>query len=190
MIQDQIRACKRCPLYKYLGIDCYPVPGHGNPNASIMFIAEAPGEQEELFGKPLVGPAGQLFDKMLGAAGIDREQCYCSNIVHCRPTKDNKGFSNRAPTDEEIAKCKLWIWKEMQWINPSTIVTMGKVATYTLLNKQLKKTFSMGKACGQHFRVDYHNAVIIPVFHPSFLMQHGKRYIESTITIFRSLHEL
>ena len=189
-IIDGIGQCEGCHLHKHLATECTPTPGHGNSNADLMFVAEAPGENEMLTGIPLVGLAGQLFDKLLDQAGIIRKDCWIDNIVHCRPTEDNKGFKNRPPTDEEIKACKGWIWEAIQVVNPKVIVTMGKVPTYTLLHSQLNKTFTMKSVVGQEFKVDYFPAIIIPVYHPSHLLQHGKKHIDATIDIFKKAKSL
>lgn len=186
-IHQDIKDCKNCHLYKYMPTDSKPVPGNGDPNSDLMFIGEALGEDESITQIPFCGLCGQLFNKILKAAGINRENCYVSNIVHCRPTVDNKGFKNRPPTDEEIKACKKWIWKEIKTVNPSIIITLGKVPTYTLLNGQLNKTFSILKIMGQEYKVSYHQAKIIPVVHPSYLLQHGKSQIETVTEIFKKI---
>jgi DNA polymerase len=152
-----------------------------------MFIAEAPGENEMIIGKPLIGMAGQLFDKLLEAAGIDRAQCYIDNIVHCRPTEGNEGFKNRPPTDGEIQACRMHIWNVMQAISPKIIVTLGKVPTYTLLHSQLNKSFTLKSVVGNEFHVEYFDSVIMPAYHPSFILQRGKKHTEETIELFKKI---
>ena len=161
-----------------------PVPGIGDPNADIMFVGEALGENEAIQERPFVGVAGQLLTKMLKEVGITREECYITNVVHCRPTT-NGGKKNRAPTEEEITACKGWLWKEMQTVKPKIIVTLGKVPTYTLLHSKLKKTFKMGAVAGNVYDVDYIDSHFIPCWHPSYLLQHGKDKIEETKDILK-----
>ena len=190
-LQTDIRNCQKCHLYKTLPEDSTPVFGEGNPNAKLMFIGEAPGEEEILFNRPFIGPAGRLLDKILISAGIDRKECYVSNIIHCRPTVNNKGIKNRPPSDLEIKFCKKWIWLEIQTlVNLKITVTLGKIATHTLLHQQFPKGFSILKIMGDKYKVPYHQSCVVPLPHPSFLLVHGKQHIQKTVEILKEIKEL
>lgn len=177
--------CNRCHLRK----DCNQVvPGYG-PASKLMLVGEAPGENEDLLGEPFVGLAGELLSKMLKEAGINRKACFITNSVRCRPTtKNGRWVKNRPPTDDEIQSCKDWLWKEIQVIQPSVIVTFGKVPTRLLL--RLKKTFRMADYFGKHLTVDYSDAIIIPCWHPSYLLQHGKDKLEDSINLLKSVKQI
>lgn len=165
------------------------VPGVGPETAKLMLIGEAPGKDEDEQAEPFVGRAGQLLDKMLKDAGLNRADAYITNVVKCRPTETNGKFiKNRPPTDEEILYCKKWLWEEMQLIAPQVIVTLGAVPTKTLLQKFLKKPFSMGKVVGKVYQVPYTHSVIIPAWHPSYLLQHGKAFLEDSMQHYKLVY--
>jgi len=182
ILKDEIRNCILCELYKLMPDGCKPVPGVGPSDAKIMVVCEALGADEAIMEEPLVGQCGQLFNKILDGASIKREECYLSNIVHCRPIDGKK---NRPPSKEEIAACKPWIFKEIVAIQPKIIVAMGKIAVCTLLAGKIRKTFTLGPICGQLYEVDYSDAKIIPTQHPSYLMQYGRLELQKTIDIFK-----
>jgi DNA polymerase len=181
-IFKQLLNCQKCSLVKWLPTGCKPVLGCGPHDAKLVFIAEAPGADEAIMEEPLVGQCGKLFDKMLKEAHIKREACYIDNIVHCRPTDD--GRKNRAPTQEEVNMCKDWTISILTKIQPKIVVTMGKVATYTLLSHLLKKNFTLGPMVGKLYKNSWLKGMIIPVQHPSYLMQYGKAEMQKTIQIF------
>lgn len=183
-LNDKIKSCTRCHLYLDLPCGAIPVHGDGNQDANVMLLGEALGENEVILGQPFQGMAGKLLDKMLKTAGIKRESLYITNVVKCRPTKNN-GRSNRPPTKEEIQKCKPWLWAEIKKVNPKVIITLGKIPTTTLLAGQagFKKSSSLASILGQPFSVDYHSAKIVPCYHPSYLMQHGRDKINDCIKI-------
>lgn len=191
-IAEQISSCTRCPLSSKMPIGCFPVPGMGPKNSKLMIVGEALGEDETIVQEPFVGKAGQMLDVILNRARIDRRECFVTNTVHCRPTK-NGGRSNRPPTKDEIQACKIWLWKEIQMVQPEIILALGKVPTYTLLKTQLKSTFKLSECVGKEYTVSYCNATIIPAFHPSYLLQHGKDKVEETVQLFtnveRKIHE-
>ena len=140
----------------------------GDPGASIVFVGEAPGAEEEKQKKPFVGPAGQKLDQILKAMGLGREQVYISNIVKFRPKKGDgrfQGSSNRAPTQEEMATCLPFIRAEIEVLRPLVIVALGRIAAEGLLEK--------GGAISS-FRNAEHLFGGIPVivtYHPSYLLR-------------------
>lgn len=133
--------------------------GMGNPQASIMFIGEAPGADEDRAGEPFVGPAGQLLDKIIGACKLKREQIYICNVLRCRPP------GNRNPTPEEAANCRGFLDGQIAVVDPDYIVCWGGVAAQNLLGV----TSPVGKLRGiahQHGR-----AKVVCTFHPSYLLR-------------------
>lgn len=184
-----IRGCERCNLSASMPGTC-PVPGVGSPKAKIMIVGEALGEDESLLEEPFIGKCGKFLDTLFAKAGMERKKLYITNTVKCRPTKSKKGskrISNRPPTESEINSCKIWLWKELQEVEPDVILTLGKVATYNLLSSQLKKSFSLSKVSGVKHTVDYTKAVIVPAPHPSWLMLHGKAMVDKTIEILKEV---
>lgn len=148
--------CRRCRLREGArGV----VFGEGNPQAKIMFVGEGPGSEEDRLGRPFVGPAGQLLDRILQAVGLSRKDVYIANIVKCRPPQ------NRTPQKEEIDACYPLLEKQIQLIDPSIIVCLGVVAARTLIHPQLAITRERGR---------WHRAgrrMIMPTFHPAALLR-------------------
>jgi uracil-DNA glycosylase family 4 len=106
----------------------HPVPGEGSPQARIMFVGEAPGADEDAQGRPFVGKAGQLLDKIIGACGLQREEVFIGNVLKCRPP------DNRDPRPEEIVSCLPYLQRQIEAIEPEVIVALGAHAARTLLN--------------------------------------------------------
>jgi DNA polymerase len=145
-IANQIKKCKKCPLYKNRK---HAVPGEGPKNAKIMFIGQAPGKQEDLTGKPFIGKAGEFFNQLLKQNKIQRKKCFITSVVKCFPPK------NRKPKPAEAKTCTYeYLIKQIKIINPKTIVLMGKIAQKyvpkeLLKNKKIIKTFH--PAAGMRF---------------------------------------
>ena len=193
-LRHNIQACKKCPLHKDMPYGNCPVPGVGPSEARIMLVGEALGKDESEGEAPFIGLCGQFLDKMLTDAGLNRDDIYVTNVVKCRPTR-NDGKANREPSKEEISACKLWLWQEMMLVRPQTIVTLGKVPTYTLLNSRLPKVFTLKKILGKVHHMVYKEPLnlfvlsteVIPLYHPSYLMQHGKAMVDNCIEVLRKL---
>ena len=155
-IRQEMGRCRRCQLYagaKNL------VFGEGSPSARLMFIGEAPGAEEDLSGRPFVGAAGQLLDKMLHNLQLDREEVYITNVVKSRPP------GNRDPLPDEIEACLPYLRKQIKAIRPRVIVTLGKVAAHALLGTKEPIT----RLRGQWRRYDHIR--VMPTFHPSYLLR-------------------
>ncbi len=137
----------------------------GNHNSKIMFLGEAPGANEDLEGKPFVGEAGKLLDKMLSFINLSRENFYISNIVFWRPP------GNRTPNDKEISICLPITKKHIKIINPKLLIFVGSIAAKSLLNSKDGITKLRGK---KHVYVDDKNGLEIDaraIFHPAYLMR-------------------
>src|SRR3954468_14785429 len=127
------RKCTRCDLYKHA---TQAVFGEGPLDASIMFVGEQPGDQEDLVGRPFVGPAGQLFDAALEKAGIDRSTVYVTNAVkHFKFVLRGKRRLHNKPDAGEITPCKWWIEHERELIRPPVTVALGATAARSLVGK-------------------------------------------------------
>jgi len=121
-IAEQVRNCRKCDLWKTRK---NAVPGEGNPHAEIMFVGEAPGENEDIEGKPFVGAAGKLLTKLITEVlGLKREDVFITNVVKCRPPQ------NRDPTEEEMTACSPYLRMQIDIIKPKLIVTLGRHSTF------------------------------------------------------------
>ena len=131
----EARTCTRCELYKY-GTET--VFGEGSLDAAILFVGEQPGDQEDLAGRPFVGPAGQLFDAALEDAGIDRSATYVTNAVkHFKFILRGKRRIHNKPDAGEIEACKWWLDQERALIRPPVTVALGTTAARSLTGKTL-----------------------------------------------------
>jgi uracil-DNA glycosylase family 4 len=149
--------CRRCPLRKGA---TNVVFGEGDPHAGIMFIGEGPGGEEDKMGRPFVGAAGRLLDRIFAAAGWKREEVYIANIVKCRPP------GNRNPLQDEIKICYPLLEKQIELIDPQIIVTLGAVSAKVLLGSpNLYITKERGK---WH---QFGSRMLMPTFHPAALLR-------------------
>ena len=130
--------------------------GVGDPDASLMLIGEAPGQNEDLQGEPFVGAAGQLLDELLAGIGIERQEVYIANVLKCRPP------GNRDPKEDEIDSCKGFLREQIRMIHPNVVVTLGNFATKLLLPTDTGIT----RMRGQRFNW-WLGATLIPTFHPA-----------------------
>jgi DNA polymerase len=135
--------CRACDLWKK---GTQTVFGEGARRANVMFVGEQPGNEEDLTGKPFVGPAGRLFDNALEAAGIDRKQTYVTNVVkHFKWEPRGKRRIHKKPNSTEIAACRPWLETEIALIKPDVIVALGATAAQSLLGPQFRVTKQRGE---------------------------------------------
>jgi uracil-DNA glycosylase family 4 len=161
LLAAQARTCTACRL---AASRINVVFGEGNPDAQLMIVGEGPGEEEDKTGRPFVGKAGQLLDKILEAAGIPRESVYISNIVKCRPP------NNRVPLPDEFKTCTtLWLNKQLELIRPQIIVPLGATACEYFLGEKV----SITKIRGQW--LDWQGIKLFPMFHPAYLLRNPAR---------------
>ena len=158
------RKCTRCDLYKPA---TQTVFGEGPLDAAIMFVGEQPGDQEDLAGRPFVGPAGQLLDKALEAAGIDRSAVYVTNAVkHFKFVPRGKRRIHNKPDAGEIEACRWWISHERELIRPPVTVALGATAAQSLFGKAM----AIGRNRGAPMQLPDGSECWITV-HPSFLLR-------------------
>jgi DNA polymerase len=155
-LKSECELCRKCPLGN---TRTNLVFGVGNPHAKLMFIGEAPGEQEDLSGVPFVGAAGKLFDKYLAAVGIPREDVYIANILKCRPPK------NRDPLPEEQDACIDHLRAQVKAIRPKIIVCLGRISATRLISPDFKVT----KQHGQF--IEKNGTLMMGTFHPAALLR-------------------
>jgi uracil-DNA glycosylase family 4 len=160
-IHADIGDCTRCKLCR-LG-RTQIVFGVGNPRAELMFVGEAPGQDEDLQGEPFVGRAGQLLTKIIEAIGLSRADVYIANVIKCRPPQ------NRNPEPDEVATCEPFLFRQIDAIKPRVIVALGTFAAQCLL----KTTDPISRMRGRVF--PYRGAQLIPTFHPAFLLRSPDR---------------
>lgn len=151
-VTQEIMTCQLCVLSASRTL---AVPGEGPVNAAIMFVGEGPGAQEDRSGRPFVGAAGQLLNRLLLQAGLQRADVYITNIVKCRPP------GNRDPLPGEVAACRSYLEAQIALINPRVICLLGKPATHSLLSP----TAAMSKVHGVPQEVD--GIIYVPLYHPA-----------------------
>jgi uracil-DNA glycosylase family 4 len=159
-LEAAIRGCLKCALGPgRLNF----VFGEGDPRAGLMFIGEGPGRDEDLQGRPFVGKAGELLDKMIGAIGLSRQEVYIANVVKCRPP------DNRTPAPEEAAACLGYLRRQIELIQPRVIVTLGATPLRELVG--LKEGIT--KVRGQWKRIEAggRSIPVMPTFHPAYVLR-------------------
>jgi len=135
--------CQACDLWEK---GTQTVFGDGRSKAKVMFIGEQPGNEEDLEGKPFVGPAGRLFDKALAEAGIDRQQTYVTNVVkHFKWEPRGKRRIHKKPNSVEIKACRPWLEAEIALVKPKILVALGATAAQSLLGPQFRVTKQRGE---------------------------------------------
>jgi uracil-DNA glycosylase family 4 len=135
----------------------------GNPDARIMLVGEGPGEQEDKLGKPFVGRAGQLLDRMLAAVGLDRTRVYIANMVPWRPP------GNRNPTPAELAQCAPFLHRQVELVNPKLLVTLGNVPTQALF--ETAQGITRMRGTWKTLEIGGWSGPVLPTLHPAFLLR-------------------
>ncbi len=142
-LKKAAKTCKNCDLWK---LGTQTVFGEGESNAKIMMIGEQPGNQEDIAGRPFVGPAGKLLDAALNEAGIDRAKVYVTNAVkHFNWEPRGKRRIHKKPNTAEIAACRPWLEAEIAALRPEVIVCLGATAAQSLLGKDFRVTQHRGE---------------------------------------------
>lgn len=155
-IREDIGDCQRCKLHEHRRTIVF---GEGNPQAKLVFVGEGPGAEEDATGRPFVGRAGQLLDKIIVAIGLKREDVYIANIVKCRPP------GNRTPERDEVDTCEPFLLRQLALIRPEVIVALGSPAFQCLLRTREPITRARGE-----WR-DWNGIKVMPTFHPAFLLR-------------------
>ncbi|MBI2863731.1 MAG: uracil-DNA glycosylase [Chloroflexi bacterium] len=148
---QRISGCSACGLARQRK---RVVPGEGAENAKIVFIGEAPGQQEDIQGRPFVGPAGQFLDELLVSAGLRRSEVYICNVIKCRPPQ------NRDPLPSEIQACESWLNLQLELVKPRMVVTLGRYS--------MAKYFPQQSISKIHGRVKRQDGILyFPMYHPA-----------------------
>jgi uracil-DNA glycosylase len=163
-LREQARECRACPLWENA---TQTVFGEGSPHAKLMLVGEQPGDKEDLAGRPFVGPAGQMLDRALEEAGIDRKTTYVTNAVkHFKYVPRGKIRMHQKPNTLEIRACRQWYERELAAIRPELVVALGATAAQSVFGKitQINKTRGRLIELGQGFK-------ILVTVHPSYLLR-------------------
>jgi len=141
-LRDAVSSCQGCDLYRRA---TQAVFGEGLTRARVMMVGEQPGHEEDLVGRPFVGPAGRLLDRMLEAAGIERSDVYVTNAVkHFKWTQRGKRRLHQKPSAAEVEACRPWLEAELAVVRPEVLVLMGATAAQSLLGRSFKVTRARG----------------------------------------------
>jgi uracil-DNA glycosylase len=155
-LYKEVRGCERCPLH---ATRTQAVFGAGNANADLMFVGEAPGQQEDIQGIPFVGRAGQLLNELLAENGLARDDVFIANVLKSRPP------GNRDPQPEEIAACEPYLLRQVELIEPTVICTLGNFSTKLLTGSQTG--ISRVHGVPQIHRLGQRTVKIFPIYHPA-----------------------
>lgn len=160
-LYEPYKQCLACPLGN-LGRQAV-VFGEGRADAQLMFIGEAPGQEEDKQGKPFAGRSGKFFTQVLTSLGIERKEVFITNSVKCRPPQ------NRKPTPLEAKTCKdILLIKQISIIQPKVICTLGSAAIESLLEETVKISTQRGK------QLFFNSIIIIPTYHPAYIIRNPK----------------
>src|SRR5688500_9128290 len=164
-LRDASKGCEGCDLYQFA---TQTVFGEGPADARVMFVGEQPGDQEDLAGKPFIGPSGAMLDSTLDKVGIDRAQVYVTNAVkHFKFEQRGKRRIHAKPSARQIAACKPWLKAEVEVVRPDVIVALGATAAQAMLGPQFRVTQSRGQA----LRDTTWGPCVIATVHPSSLLR-------------------
>jgi DNA polymerase len=167
-LREAADGCKACPLWES---GTQTVFGEGSPKAEVMFVGEQPGDQEDLAGKPFVGPAGKLLDRAMEEAGIDRSVAYVTNVVkHFKWKAQGKRRIHQKPNWSEIAACFPWLEGELAVVKPRVLVPLGATAAQALLGRQFRVTQHRGEPVPSDLA-----PVVIATVHPSSILRSENR---------------
>jgi uracil-DNA glycosylase len=150
-VADEVSVCQKCALYHSRKL---AVPGEGPPDSEIMFIGEGPGFHENEQGRPFVGAAGKFLDELLSAAGMKRGGVWIGNVVKCRPP------ANRDPLPEELEACDAYLQRQIEAINPSVIITLGRYSMARFMpGAKISAVHGQMRKVGERY--------VIAMFHPA-----------------------
>ena len=162
-LAQAVNDCRRCELWRNA---TQGVPGEGAAHARIMLIGEQPGDQEDLGGRPFVGPAGKLLNKALAEAGVDRKQVYITNVVrHFSWFPRGKRRMHKTPTQQQVAACLDWLRQELQLVKPRIVVCLGATAAQALLGPSIRVSVDRGRwlesDLAEHVMVTVHPSAVL-----------------------------
>ncbi|HVX10597.1 MAG TPA: UdgX family uracil-DNA binding protein [Pirellulales bacterium] len=164
-LRQAARDCQGCELYRHA---TQTVFGEGSAHAKMILIGEQPGDREDVEGRPFVGPAGQLLDQALAAAGIDHDEIYITNAVkHFKWIERGKRRLHKKPGSRELAACRPWLSSEIEVLRPQGLICLGATAAQALLGP----AFRITKQRGRIFPQDGLSYWVLATFHPSAVLR-------------------
>jgi DNA polymerase len=170
-LREAVSRCRGCDLYTDA---TQAVFGEGSPDAGVMFVGEQPGDQEDMTGKPFVGPAGRLLDRALEEAGIDRSLAYLTNVVkHFKWQARGKRRIHQKPTWGEMTACRPWLETELAAVQPRVLVCLGATAAQALLGRQFRVTKQRGELVDSPLAPN-----VVATIHPSAILRSDDRDTE------------
>jgi uracil-DNA glycosylase len=155
-LEAAVKSCAGCGLSRTRRSAVF---GEGNERAKLVFVGEAPGEEEDRQGRPFVGRAGKLLDRLIERIGLDREDVFICNVLKCRPPH------NRDPEPQEVQACRDYLLAQLELIRPKVICTLGKHAYNAIMGTEEKITRIRGTV------TSYRGRTLLPTYHPSFLLR-------------------
>src|SRR4051794_9699890 len=163
-LREAVDGCRGCPLWQNA---TQGVMGEGRQGAAVMLVGEQPGDQEDVEGRPFVGPAGRVLDEALEAAGIDRQAAYVTNAVkHFKWEARGKRRIHQKPNAAELAACRPWLDAELEVIRPTVLVLMGATAAQALLGRQFRVTKDRGRPVDSDLA-----PYVLATVHPSSILR-------------------
>jgi uracil-DNA glycosylase family protein len=175
-LKEAAADCRACDLWK---TGTQTVFGEGLTKAEIVLVGEQPGDQEDLAGKPFVGPAGRLLDKALEDAGIDRKLAYVTNVVkHFKWQPRGKRRIHQKPNAAEVAACRPWLEAELSLLKPKVLVCLGATAAQALLGRQFRVSQSRGVPVESDLA-----PVVMATVHPSAILRSDDREAEMALFV-------
>lgn len=172
-LSEQAQGCRRCALGETRHSLVF---GEGNPEAPVMLVGEAPGEKEDESGRPFVGPAGRILNKILDETGLRRDDVYITGVVKCRPP------GNRLPKKEEVGACVSFLIEQIRSLQPKIIVCLGSLAAKTLIDPGLKISDARGRW------IEKNKTKFMPTFHPASVF-HDREKLEAIREDFHKVKE-
>src|SRR5829696_8800317 len=175
-VSHAAKGCRACDLWRS---GTQTVFGEGRAKAELMLVGEQPGDQEDLAGRPFVGPAGQLLDRALEEAGIDREVAYVTNVVkHFKWQPRGKRRIHQKPNAAEIAACRPWLEAELSLLKPKVLVCLGATAAQALLGRQFRVSKDRGVPVESELA-----PVVMATVHPSSILRSDDREAEMALFV-------
>lgn len=164
---DDLQRCRRCSLWARA---TQAVGGEGDPHARIILVGEQPGQEEDLAGRPFVGPAGRLLDKALEEAGLPRESVYLTNAVkHFKWEPRGRRRMHKTPTQREIDACQVWLQDELTRVRPRLVVGLGATAGRALLGGPVTISALRGRP------IEHNGHLLLITYHPSAVLRAPER---------------
>jgi DNA polymerase len=184
-VREAAKGCRACDLWK---TGTQTVFGEGSQRSTVMFVGEQPGNEEDLEGRPFVGPAGRVFDRALEEAGIDRARAYVTNAVkHFKWTPRGKRRIHQKPNWTEMTACRPWLEAEIDRVKPRVVVALGATAAQTMLGRDFRVTKQRGVPVDSPIA-----PVVVATVHPSSILRAGddRARAEAMADLVRDLREV